>query len=118
MAKRLLWLLAILAVLYIAWTYGRPYFRAWRFRDAMNQQAQLSGSIDREEAKRSLLETAEELGVPIDPRRLTIHRSRDGATSIAATWREIVALEGGPVGRWIDTLDFEFEVSSTRRDRR
>lgn len=116
--KNLLWLVAVLSVLYIGWNYGRPYFRAWRFRDAMTQQARLAGATDREETKRNLLETAEELRVPIDPRRLTVHRSPRGAISISADWREIVKLGGDPLGTWVDTLNFDFEVSSTRRDGR
>lgn len=116
--KNLAWLVALLAVLYIGWNYGRPYFRAWRFRDAMTQQTRLAGAVDREETKRNLLETARELGVPIDPRRLTVRESPPGVTSVSAAWREIVKLGGDPLGTWVDTLRFDFEVSSTRRDGR
>lgn len=112
--RRLLWLVALLTVLYIGWNYGRPHFRAWRFRDAINQQARLSGATEREETRQRLLETAEELEVPIRPRRLNVHRSVRGWVTISASWREIVEIEGGPLGTWVDTLDFDVEVTSRR----
>lgn len=118
MSRRVVWLVVVLGVIYIGWNYGRPYFRAWRFRDAMTQQARLAGAAEREEMKRSLLESAENLGVPISPRRLTVYRSLRGPVSIAASWQEIVEIGGGPLGTWVDTLDFDFEVTSTRRNGR
>lgn len=116
MLRNLFRLVVFLAVLYIGWNYGRPYFRAWRFRDAMTQQARLSGAGEREETRRNLLEIAESLGVPIASRRLIVHRSRRGPVSIAASWNEIVRIEGGPLGTWVDTLNFDYEVTSTRRN--
>lgn len=111
MVRRALWLVTLAGVVYIAWSYGRPYFRAWRFRDAMSQQARLSGVSDRDEATRNLLETAEDLGVPLEPRRLTVRRSPRGPISIAASWQEIVRIHGGPFGTWVDTLRFDFETT-------
>ncbi|MBW3661332.1 MAG: hypothetical protein KY397_06845 [Gemmatimonadetes bacterium] len=117
MVRRFVWLVALSAAVYIGWNYGTPHFRAWRFRDAMNQRARLSETAERDEIKRELLGDAEELGIPLDPRRLTVRRIPRGPIAIGASWREIVTIEGGPLGTWIDTLRFEYEVSSTTEGR-
>lgn len=118
MVKRILWLVALGAAVYIGWSYGRPYFRAWRFRDAMSQQARLSAVSGREEAERSLLETARDLGIPLESRDLTVRKSPRGPMSISASWREIVTIRGGPLGTWVDTLRFDYEATPRRGDDR
>lgn len=111
MVRRALWLVALGTVVYIGWHYGRPYLRAWRFRDAMSQQARLSEASDRDEATRKLLEAAEELGVPLESRRLTVRRISGSSISIEASWQEIVTIRGGPLGEWVDTLRFDYEAT-------
>lgn len=101
--------------LYIAYHYARPQLDAWRFRDAMTQTARLAGVTSDEAMRQSLLETAGELGVPLGPRQLQIYRGPRGRIVLSADWREIVTLDGGPLGVWVDTLYFAYEAASIER---
>ena len=111
MTRGVVWLVALGAAAYIALPYARPQIRGWRFRDAMSQTGRLA-AVEREDAMRAaLLEAARELGVPLGPRRLQMRRGPGGLT-IAAEWEEIVRIRGGPLGDWVDTLHFDYEVES------
>lgn len=112
MIRRLLWLAVLGAGIYIAFGYARPQIRAWRFRDAMRQTARLAAATSDEEMRASLLDTAEDLGVPLQPRDLWIHRGPVGRIAVSASWEEIVTVEGGPLGIWIDTLYYAYEAAS------
>ncbi|MDX1622476.1 MAG: hypothetical protein R3199_00635 [Gemmatimonadota bacterium] len=110
MIRAAVWLSLLGAVVYIAWHYAGPHYRAWRFRDAMGQTARLASAEDRPEMRANLLESAAGLGVPLTERRLGIRRDPRGRTRLDASWEEIVRIEAGPLGIWIDTLRFDQEV--------
>lgn len=114
MARNLLWLAVLGAGLYIGWQYGAPYFRAWRFRDAITQTARLSSATSDAEMRSSLQEAALEFGIPLKPRRLHVSRDRRG-THIMAAWEEVVTIDAWKLGTWVDTLDFGYD-QTVRRD--
>jgi hypothetical protein len=108
--RALLWLAVLGAAVYIATRYASPQIRAWRFEDAMSQTARLSEAAGESEMRRALLETADDLNVPLLSSRLTIHRARDGRTLIRASWDEIVRLKAWSIADWQDTLHYSYEV--------
>lgn len=110
MIRAAVWLALVGAVLYIAWHYAGPHYRAWRFRDAMGQTARLASAEDRSEMRAKLLESAAGFGVPLTERRLGIRQGPRGRTLLEAFWEEIVRIEAGPLGIWIDTLRFDHKV--------
>ena len=112
MSRAAVWLALLGVVVYIGWHYAGPHYRAWRFRDAMGQNARLASAEDRSEMRAKLLESAAEFGVPLAERRLRIRRGPRGRAHLDASWEEIVRIEGGPLGIWIDTLRFDYEVVS------
>lgn len=111
----LLRLAVLAALLYIAYSLGMPRFRAWRFKDSMRQTARLAEATDHEAMRRALLESADELGVPLSPYRLSIAIPPGGGVRIRAEWQEIVTLDGWRFGEWVDTLRFDYEIRETRQ---
>lgn len=110
--------LAVLgAVAYIGWNYATPQVRAWRFRDAMQQTARLGPATEIPELRASLVTTADDLGVPLADRGLRIARAPGGrGVRIVATWEEVVRIEGGALGTWVDTLHFDYETRTERSE--
>jgi hypothetical protein len=108
--RALLWLAVLGAAVYITTRYASPQIRAWRFEDAMAQTARLSEAAGEPEMSRALLETADDLEVPLSSSGLSIHRARDGRTLIGASWDEIVELKLWGFADWQDTLHFSYEV--------
>lgn len=106
----LLRLVVLAALLYIAYAVGAPRFRAWRFKDSMRQTARLAEATRPDALRRALLESADELGVPLSPYRLDVSTSPDGDVSIRARWQEIVTIDAWRLGEWVDTLRFDYEV--------
>lgn len=110
MFRALAWLAVLGAVVYIGARYAGPHYRAWRFHDAMIQAARVAEAREGSEIRASLLEVAEELGIPLGPGGLRIRRAPLGRATLAAAWEEVVVLDGGPLGAWTDTLRFRYEV--------
>ena len=118
MLRRVLVLVALGGGIYIAYLYASPHIRAWRFRDAMTQTARFASVNPDEEMRASLLQTAEELGVPLVARDLRVHRGARGRIVVSAAWHEVVTVDGGRLGTWTDTLYYAFEAASIERDAR
>ena len=118
MIRRLFTLTLFAAVVYVGYQYAAPQIRAWRFRDAMTQVTRMAGSIDDEDARRSLVESAARLRVPLSASRLRVRRSPGGALTVTARWIEIVDLRAGSVAEWVDTLRFSYEVRTPGGARR
>lgn len=113
---RMLFRLAVLvAVLYIGNAYLRPQIRAWRFRDAMAQTARFGGGEADESLRRSLLQAAHDLGVPLRVTDLGVHRTPQGRLDLSASWHEVVHLDAVR-WRWVDTLHFDYEVEGATRE--
>lgn len=87
----LLTLLVLVALGYLALKFAPPYLQHLRFREAMRNQTLTAEVQTDEEIRRSLLATAEELGIPLDPRRLVVRRAR-GTITISADWTVEVVL--------------------------
>lgn len=118
MIRRVLTLVLLGAGFYIAYQYAGPQIDAWRFRDSMTQTARLASAIRDDEMRESLIATADDLGIPLDPRNLRIHRGPGGRIVVSAMWEEIVTLDGGPLGIRVDTLYFAYEAALIERKSR
>lgn len=114
MLRTFFWLAVLGVVLYILYQYGAPQVRAWRYHDAMEQAAKFSGGSTDADVREELLATAEDLGVPLHERRLSIHRDR-GRMAVTASWEEIVTVRAGLLGNWVDTLHYVYEVNESVR---
>jgi hypothetical protein len=102
-----LWILVLLAGGYVAVKLGAPYVDYWRFRDAMQTQAELAAVVTDEGIRRSLAETAEQLDIPLEPREIHIRRERRTITIRAKWTREVV------LPRYRRTLHFQPAISAT-----
>jgi hypothetical protein len=109
MMRALFWLALLGIAAYIGYQYGMPQVRAWRYHDVMSQTAKLAGEMSDGEVRTELLTTARELEVPLSERRLAIRRS-GGRLHVTASWEEVVRLQAGPLGPWVDTLHYAYEV--------
>lgn len=117
MIRTLLWLAVLGGGIYIASRYAAPQIRAWRFEDSMSQTARLSQSASVSEIRQALLESAEELHVPLTSPRLQVHRDRQGLVTITASWEELVRLEAWRFGERLDTLHYHYEIQSRQEKR-
>lgn len=117
MIRGAVWLVVLGVGLYIAYRYVTPQIRAWRYRDAMNQTARLARANGDAEMRAFLLETARELGIPLEPGRLRIHRGPRDGVAITASWEEVVILDARGLGKWVDTLHYAFEATSIESGR-
>lgn len=112
MLRTLLWLALLGAGIYIGLLFARPQIRAWRFKDAMAQTARFADATDRRERAihSSVMAAAEDLGVPLQPRRLQVFHDRSGDVHISAVWEEPVVVPLWALGEWVDTFHFAYEV--------
>jgi hypothetical protein len=94
------------AALYVGIRFGAPYLDAWRFQDAMKTQASLAERNADAKIRAALMETAEDLGIPLSPSELRISRTRHGIT-ISARWSTDVVLP-----KYRRTLHFQRQVSA------
>ena len=117
MIRALTWMAVLGAGIYIASRYAGPQIRAWRFEDAMSQTARFAETTGDREMRRALLDTAEDLHVPLSSSRLRIEQDRDGRTLISASWEEIVSLELWKLGQRVDTLHYAYEVRAESEGR-
>ncbi len=106
----LLRLVLLAAGLYIGYLFATPHIRAWRFKDAMKQSARFADVSSSEAMRQALLESADELGVPLSPYRLRVRGQRDETVNISAAWEEVVRVPAWRLGEWVDTLRFDYEV--------
>jgi hypothetical protein len=86
----LLGLIVLGAGTYAGVRFAVPYVQAWRFEDAMRAQAEAAEVNSDEEIRVSLLRTAADLDLPLDPKELQVRRSREGIAISAAWTREVV----------------------------
>lgn len=117
MIRALTWMAVLGLGVYIASRYAGPQIRAWRFEDAMSQTARFAEATGDSEMRRVLLDTAEDLHVPLSSSRLRIARDRDGRTLISASWEEIVSLGLWKLGERVDTLHYAYEVRAESEGR-
>lgn len=110
MLRGLFWLALLAGAIYIGVQYGRPFVRGWRFKDAITQSARFARAEPDSSLQRALLESAQDLGVPISAADLRIRRDDDGNTEITAAWEEIVDVRAWKVAHWVDTLRFTHVV--------
>ncbi|MGH7695110.1 MAG: hypothetical protein ACRENH_09015 [Gemmatimonadaceae bacterium] len=69
-------LLLLAAVVYVGVDVGEAYWRYYRFRDAVEQEAQYGANRSDADIKRRLIALADSLGLPDDASsRLRVHRS-------------------------------------------
>ncbi len=69
-------LLLLAAVVYVGVDVGEAYWRYYRFRDAVEQEAQYGSTKTDDDIKRRLIALADSLGLPEDAsRRLQVRRS-------------------------------------------
>lgn len=117
MLRGLIWLAVLGGALYIGSRYAGPHVRAWRFRDAMNQTARLSGTQPDEDLRLALIQAAHDLDVPLRVNELAVRRNPNGSLELGAAWREVVRLH---VLKWerTDTLHFAHEVQGVSREPR
>jgi hypothetical protein len=115
MIRTLFWLAVLGVVLYIAYQYGMPQVRAWRYHDAMTQTAKFAGEVSDADVRAELLATARELQVPLSDRRLAVHRDPRGRVQVSASWEEVVTLRAWKLGTWVDTLHYAYEVDEVPR---
>ena len=100
----LFWIALAVAALYVGSRFAVPYTRYLRFKDAMQGQAQAAEVNSDVEIRQFLLETADRLEIPLDPRALRVARGA-GEIRIAARWTEQVVLP-----KYARTLTFEPEA--------
>jgi hypothetical protein len=85
----LLALLVLSAILYFAVQVGEVYWRAWLFRDEMQQQANFAGRTPDARIAARLRSVADSLGLPESARRVHIRRA-GGSITITASYYERV----------------------------
>jgi hypothetical protein len=117
MIRTLFWLALLGVVVYIAFHYGAPQVRAWRYHDAMTQTAKLSGDMSEADVRAELMATARDLDVPLSDRRLVIHGA-GGRMNVMASWEEVVTLRAWKLFEWVDTLNYVYEVDEVPKTAR
>jgi hypothetical protein len=86
----LFWVVVLVAGGYVAVRFATPYVQAWRFEDAMRAQAESAEVNSDDEIRASLLGTAADLDLPLDPDELQVRRGRRDIVISAAWTREVV----------------------------
>ena len=86
--------LIVVAVVYFGLPIGRMYIRYYRMENEMKTQARFAPSIDDGAIRRRLLQTIDDLGLPLEARgRLRISRtSRPREIVITTSWEETIVL--------------------------
>ncbi len=86
--------LILVAVVYFGNPIGSMYYRYYRMENEMRTQARFAPSIDDGAIRRRLLQTMEDLGLPLEARgRLRISRtSRPREIVISTSWEETIVL--------------------------
>ncbi len=86
--------LIVVAVVYFGLPIGRMYIRYYRMENEMKTQARFAPSIDDGAIQRRLLQTVDDLGLPLEARRrLRIRRTRRPREIVISTsWEETIVL--------------------------
>ncbi len=86
--------LVVVAVVYFGHPIGAMYIRYYRMENEMHTQARFAPSIDDGAIRRRLLQTIDDLGIPLEARgRLRISRtSRPREIVITTSWEETIVL--------------------------
>ncbi len=86
--------LIVVAVVYFGLPIGGMYIRYYRMENEMKTQARFASSIDDGAIQRRLLQTVDDLGLPLEARRrLRILRTRRPRQIVISTsWEETIVL--------------------------
>ena len=86
--------LIVVAVVYFGIPIGGMYIRYYRMENEMKTQARFAPSIDDGAIQRRLLQTVDDLGLPLEARRrLRIRRTRRPRQIVISTsWEETIVL--------------------------
>ena len=86
--------LVVVAVVYFGLPIGGMYIRYYRMENEMKTQARFAPSIDDGAIQRRLLQTVDDLGLPLEARRrLRIRRTRRPRQIVISTsWEETIVL--------------------------
>ncbi|HVE78085.1 MAG TPA: hypothetical protein VNA89_04445 [Gemmatimonadaceae bacterium] len=106
----LLTLLVVVAAGYFALNVGEVYWRYFRYRDGMAQQARFAARKSDVEIVRQLAALADTLGLPDAARDVRVRRTPDRVT-IAASYDERIALPG-----FVRELHFAPRAEGSARD--
>ncbi len=86
-------LLIVVAAGYFARNLGEPYWRYYRYKDAMSQEARFAGEVSNEEITRRLHAKADSLGLPPEAYKLRFNRTAN-SIAISSEYQEVVELPG------------------------
>ncbi len=85
--------LVTVAVFYFGIPIGGMYIRYYRLQNEMQTQARFAPSIDDGTIQRRLLQTIDQLGLPLEARRVRIRRTtRPREIIISTSWEESIVL--------------------------
>jgi hypothetical protein len=86
-------ILVLVAVVYFGLPVAGMYLRYYRMETEMQTQARFAPSITDDTIRRRLLQTIDDLGLPVEAKRLTIRRiSRPREIIIRTSWEETITL--------------------------
>ncbi len=86
-------ILLLMAVTYFGLPVAGMYVRYYRMKNEMQTQARFAPSIDDGNIRRRLLQTIDNLGLPVEARQLRIRRiNRPREIIISTTWQETIIL--------------------------
>jgi hypothetical protein len=85
--------LLMVAIVYFGLPIGGMYIRYYRMEAEMQTQARFAPSITDDTIRRRLLQTIDDLGIPVEAKRLTIRRiARPREILIRTSWEETITL--------------------------
>ncbi|MDQ3697166.1 MAG: hypothetical protein M3373_03965 [Gemmatimonadota bacterium] len=84
-------LLLLVAAGYFAFNLGEVYWRYYKFRDAMTQEARFAAQFSDRDIISHLQAKADSLGLPAEAGAVRVERTRNGIT-IATDYSEVVEL--------------------------
>ncbi len=86
-------ILLLMALTYFGLPVAGMYIRYYRMKNEMQTQARFAPSIDDGTIRRRLLQTIDNLGLPMEARQLRIRRiNRPREIIISTTWQETIIL--------------------------
>lgn len=86
-------ILLLMAVTYFGLPVAGMYVRYYRMKNEMQTQARFAPSIDDGTIRRRLLQTIDNLGLPVEARQLRIRRiNRPREIIISTSWQETIIL--------------------------
>ncbi len=93
------WAVVFAVIAYVAWTMVPIKIASAQLSDYMEDQAQYAEHRTPEEIKKSILGKAKLLGLPLDPKKLTVKKSAD-YIEMDAVYTVPVEFVGGYVYEW------------------